>query len=249
MFNANYILLIENQINLQLQHDFVEYFKSHQMEMLVREKLKWRASLIDLFFDQLTAEEVTQFEVDQLAWKVFSKIDSEQAKAMLADDIDFFKRSMSVASSYTLCAFLLGYYNDEFLTELYNETFLNLIDLKSSLPKNAMKTQLEILRTQKSLMVEDKKILDEIYKLGSNRNVLIGERYDGSGLLEINKSEMTDLEIVFVALSEHYSFSNSSYNSIFKDIKNSNFKCDEKILGVLKKGIKVKEKISHVKSA
>lgn len=242
--NANHILLIENQINLQLQHDFVEYFKGHQAEMLIREKLQWRSKLMTLFSEELGSDEVSQFEVDELAWKVFSRVSYEQARKFLEEDINLFKRSMSVSSSYTLCAFMLGYYSDEFLAKLFTDTFLNLMDLNASVPLQTLKMKLEKIRTLESLQVEDKQILEDIYQLTNKRNVVLGERYDGSGVRQINKREMTDLELVLVALNDHYSYSDNSYKSIFYEIKNSLFKCDKKILNVLEKCMETKKIIA-----
>ncbi|MDD4973186.1 MAG: hypothetical protein PHY93_02495 [Bacteriovorax sp.] len=244
MFKANHVLLIEDQINLQLQHDFVEFFKGHHSEILVKEKLKWRRKLMNLFSEELGSDEASQFEVDQLAWSVFSKIDREQSRNYLEKDIDLFKRSMSMATGYTLCAFLLGYYHDDFLSQIFTETFLNLMDLKISVPLQTLKMQLEKIRTQENLQVEDQQILEDIYQLSNNRNLLLGERYNGSGAMQINKHEMTDLELVLVALNNHYSFSCGPHKSIFYEIKNSLFKCDEKILNVLRKSLETKKEIA-----
>lgn len=186
--NANHILLIENRINLQLQHDFIEYFKGHQSEVLVKEKLRWRFKLLTLFSEELGKEEVSQFEVDQLAWMVFSALSYEEARAFMEKDIELFKRSMSVATSYTLCAFLLGYYSDEFLSRIFTETFVNLMDIRMP-------------------------------------NFIPGSKW-----------EMTDLEGLLCALNDHYSSAGDNLHpSIFHEIKNSLFKCDERTLNVLKK--------------
>jgi hypothetical protein len=244
MFNANHLLLIEDQINLQLQHDFVELFKAHKSELLVKEKLQWRWKLMNMFSREFGSESATQFELDQVAWIVFSKVDHEEARKFLEKDIDLFKRSMSIATGYTLGAFLLGYYSDDFLSQIFTQKFLNLMELNTSLPLQTLKMRLEKIRTQESLQVEDKKIIEEVYHLKGKENLMLGERYNGSGVREINKHEMTDLELVLVALNDHYSFENASPKTIFYEIKNSLFKCDEKILNILKKRLEIKEEIA-----
>ena len=128
--------------------------------------------LLSLINNELSGDDFTQFEVDQLAWKVFSKIDREEAKRLLDKDIDLFKRSMSVASSYTLCAFILGYYSDEFLSKIFNETFLSNVDLKSTVSLNVLKNQLEKIRLQESLKNEDNELLKEIYLLDKNEKII-----------------------------------------------------------------------------
>ena len=235
--NANHTLLIEDQIDLMTQTSFVENFNRHKNEILVREKLEWRSKLLALFSKELGGEEVSQFELNQLGWKVFSKVDLDQARELMEEDIDFFQRSMSVSVSFTLCAFILGYYNDDFLSKLFTETFLSLMDLKTLGSTKNFKVQLEKMRFIESLQPEDNQVFADIFQLSTKRNVLLGERYDGSGFWKINKFEMTDLELVLVALNRHYSYVDGSHRSIFYEIKNSSFECDERVLNILRKCI------------
>ncbi|MDO9180882.1 MAG: hypothetical protein Q7U04_00670 [Bacteriovorax sp.] len=238
---ARHVLLIENQINMKIQNEFIENFQGHKSKLLIKEKLPWRSRLISLMSVDFVNEEVSQFEVDILVWKVFSTVTSEQSQKLLERDIGLFKRSMSVCSSYTLCAFLLGYYSDEFLSQLYTNTFLNLMDFQTTTPMPVVKEQLEKIRNQATLNDEYKKELIEIYKLEKMNQSFIGERYDGSGAWSINKYEMSDLELVLVALHNHYSYKDSSPQSIFHQIQKSFFKCDEKVLRLLQKCLKEKE--------
>lgn len=246
LINAKHSVLIEDQINQQLFHDFLEYFKSYKLEALVREKLNWRTRLKTLFFLELGGDDVTQFEIDQLAWKFFSKIDYAEGQKIIDTDIDLFKRSMSIASSYTLCAFLLGYYSDEFLSKLYNETLLDLMDLNISLPIGTIKEKLETIRKKESLEAEDNQTLDNILQLSCKKSLLLGERFDGSGFMKINKREMTDLELLLVAISRHYDYSNRDYKTIFNEIKNATFECEEKVLTMLKACIEIKKEAAVV---
>ncbi|MFA6236763.1 MAG: hypothetical protein WC635_05495 [Bacteriovorax sp.] len=235
LFKAEYELFIENQIDLQIQADFEEYFKRHRSEMLVREKLQWRIKLLGMFAGKMSSEVFTQFDLNQLTWKTFSTVNQQKAKTFLDQDIELFNRGMSIATSYTLCAFMLGYYSDEFLSKLFTDTFLNCVDIDQATPLHSLKIQLETIRTQESWTDEDKAVLDNVFHLGMKKDFLIGERFDGSGIKNVNKREMTDLEILLVALNENYSFSENTDRNIFYDIKNSSFKCDELVLSVLKK--------------
>ena len=239
LFKANQCLFIENQIDLKIDKNFVENFKKHQREILIKEKLRWRSKLMSLFSEEFSVDGVSQFDVDLLAWKVFFRLSHEESQKFLENDIELFKRSMSVATSYTLCAFLLGYYDDEFLSQIFTETFLNLMDLKASVLPQTAKMELEKIRLQESLQFEDREILEGIYPLINKKNTLLTEYYDGSGVKQINAHEMTDLELVFVALNNHYSYSGIPHQSIFGEIKNGLFKCDIKILNILKKYMKV----------
>lgn len=241
LFNANYELFIENQIDLQIQVDFEEYFKKHKAEMLVKEKQQWRNKLLALFGARMSSELFTQFDLNQLAWKTFSNVDQKKAKTFLEQDIELFNRAMSIAASYTLCAFILGYYSDEFLSKLFTETFLNCVDIDNIAPLHSLKIQLEAIRTQESWTEEDRAILSNVFHLETKKNFLIGERLDGSGVKNFNRYEMTDLEILLVALNENYSFNENTDRNIFYDIKNSTFKCDDSVLNRLKKCLAANE--------
>lgn len=248
LFNSKSILLIENQINFDLQDEFEKFFRNHQKQLLVHEKLQWRKKLISLFASQLASPDLSQNELNQMSWKIFSTIDREKLKGFLSDDIDLFKRSMSVATSYTLCAFVLGYYSETFLTDLFSDTFLSLMDLNKDIPRASIKSQLEKIRTANLLDDEDKEFLDNVYQLKQKKNFVVGERYDGLGVKEISKFEMTDLELLLVALNDHYTFTmaevGENERSIFFDIRNSFFKCDQKVLSTITRSLNVNNESS-----
>jgi hypothetical protein len=243
---AEHDLYIENQIDLQLQEDFSEYFKSYQAELLVQDKKPFRKKLLELFSSKLCREEITQFEINQMAWKFFSTVKRDQAKELLNQDIDLFKRSMSLATSYALCAFMLGYYNDSFLSKIYSEIFLNLMDLSKNIPMHSLKNKLESIRIKEDWQEEDRVMISNTYLIKQKNNFLLGERYDGSGVNQIKKEEMSDLEIVLVALNNHYSYLDNPKNNIFVDIKMSRLKCDESVLRRLKKYLEIESVKSTV---
>lgn len=247
--SANHTLLIENQNDLIIQSSFVEYFENHKKEMLIKEKIKWRSNIFTLFKNEFTSDEASQFELSQLGWKVFSKMNSSQAKKYMDVDKDLFQRSMNISTNYTLCALLLGYYDDAFLSTLFTETFLNLIDINHSGTIEDLKKQLETIRILEKLESKDITILDGVFSLSNKKNSLLGERLDGSGYWHINQREMTDLELVFVALNAHYSFFNLSNKTIFNDIEKSNFKCNERVLNTITNSINNVGKITKVEVA
>lgn len=237
LFKAQSELLIENQIDFQIQDDFREYFTNHQNALLVKEKNQWRNKLLGLFAERMSSAEVTQFELNQLAWKTFSKVEAKEAQRILEEDLELFRRGASIATSYTLIAFILGYYSDDFLSKLFTETFLSLMTIEKVAPLPSLKAQLEKIRTEDSWSKDEKVMLENVYHLGQKKNLLIGERFDGSGINSINKREMTDLEIVQVALNQHYSYLGIKDHTIFFDLKNASFSCDQKIVSVLQKSL------------
>lgn len=233
--DANHELFIEKQIDLELQEEFYRLFAQHKHELLITDKAQWRKSLRSFFTKRMCSDEISQLELNQLTWKVFSNVGREKAKQFLDQDIQLFNRAMSITTSYTLCAFMLGYYSDAFLSQLFNETFLSLVEIDREMPICSLKAKLEKIRTADSWQDEEKTLLSSVYHLTKKQNCLLGERFDGSGVLQVKKIEMTDLEIVMVALNEHYAYVETVEKNIFYEIKNSSFKCDQRILRVLQK--------------
>lgn len=249
LFRANHQLLVEDQIDLQIQTDFCEFFKNHSAELLVREKAQWRQRLRSLFSNRLSTKVVTQFDLNQLTWKAFSKVDQASAKGLLEVDIDLFNRGMSIATSYTLIAFMLGHYDDKFLKQIFTDTFLNLVDLNMIAPVYSLKAELEKINVMDTWHTEELNLLQSVYRLDQKPDFLLGERFDGSGIQKINKSEMTELEIVLIALDKHYGHSGVQATNIFYDIKNSLFKVDERILYSLQKFLEAEERTASLEQS
>lgn len=239
-------LSIENQIDSLIQEEFSSFFKSYQTYLLIKEKKPFRDNILNLFATKLCKENVSQLEINQMAWKIFSMINKEGSKKFFSDDLDFVNRSMSVATSLTFCVFMLGYYDDLFLSKLYTETFLKLMDLNESIPLHILKDKMEKVRINDNWQAEEESFLRDVYQFEYDEYFLIHERYDGSGINKIMKKEMSDLEMLLVALNEHYSYLNPPKNNIFWDIENSLLRCDVEILKQLKKCLKKKEHVVPV---
>ncbi|MGZ3787300.1 MAG: hypothetical protein ACXVLQ_02185 [Bacteriovorax sp.] len=235
---ANQNLIVSEQVDLHLQNEFIELFKAHEKELLVKEKNKWRLKLLSLFSGILSKEGLSQFELNMAAWRVFSKIERSEALIFLERDIDIFKRSVSIATSYALGAFLLGHYSDSFLQKIFNETFLGLVNLNPIVPVQKLKEDLERMRAESSFTEGDKSYLKS-FNQDKKQSLLFAEKYDGSGLQQINKNEMTDLELLLVALCSHYSFKDHDNKTIFNEIKKSQFNCEGKIAALLRRGLEI----------
>ncbi len=232
LFKADCALFIEDSIDYQLQYDFLEILESHAKEILVREKGQWRESIIELCSTKFSSPGFSQFEIDLCLWIAFSSLNSEETREFLEIDIDLFKRSLTIASNYTLCAFLLGYYDDAYLKKLFNETFINLMSIEKIDPLPTLKEKLENIRGTSALSSEDKNYLKKIYV---QKNMLLSERYDGTGVQSINKNEMTELELVLVALCNHYPYGKEIKRTLFCEINEDSFFCEKKTLKRLKR--------------
>lgn len=241
---SNSELLIDSQMDLEIQNEFLNCFEHHKAELLVKNKLPWRHTLYSQFRNFSDNSDLTQFEVTQLLWRVFSRVDSAKAQELLDEDLELFKRALNIASSYTICAFMLGYYHDEFLSKLFTDAFLNLMDLNSSVPAHLLKDQLETIRSKSAWEATDFAVIKNVYQLDKKQSLLLGERLDGTGINSINQFEMTDLEKLLIALNDHYAFSDHSGKNIFYEIQHSEFLCEPKVLNVLVKCLKKSEEVT-----
>ncbi|MBP9681668.1 MAG: hypothetical protein KBD76_09710 [Bacteriovorax sp.] len=241
---AESTLLIDHAVDMQLQNTVMALFKAHEEEILIKAKKEWREQLIILFGQSLSKESLTQFEVNQMAWAVFSLIDQDEAKKYFDLDIDLFTRSLNVASSYVFCAFLLGYYSDSFLKQLFTLTFKSLMQVEYVEGLLPLKEKLENCRRMNSLTESERQFLSHVYQ---DQKILLNERYDGSGVLKINKNEMIDLELVLVALCAHFSFAEKKdERTIFFEIKSLTFQCEERILHLLRRTLSMNDVITKV---
>lgn len=244
LVKAESTLLIDQAIDMQLQNTMTALFKAHEEELLIKAKKEWREQLIFLFGQTLSKENLTQFEVNQMAWAVFSLIDQVEAKKYFDLDIDLFTRSLDIASSLVFCAFIIGHYSDAFLKHIFTQTFKSLIQIEYSHALHPLKLKLEDYRIMDSLLEEQCHFLKKIYK---DQKMLLNERYDGSGVLKVKKNEMTDLELVLVALCRHYSFlGKKDERTIFFEIKNQTFQCEERIFNLLRRTLSMSDVITKV---
>jgi hypothetical protein len=235
LFLADCDLFLVDGIDFDLHDMMFSLYVKYSEELFMRDKIKFRDELIENLRLEFVEKPKTQFEFNQLAWKFFSKFTNEDKQIFIEKDSALFKRHLNVASSYTFCAFLLGYYEPAFLSNLFTMTLKNLMALGDTIHVMSLKEKIEYLRMQDSFNTEDFK--DSI-DLGSDDQIsktMICERYDGSGIKHINSREMSDLEIVLVALNRSYGFDETEHTNILNEIVSGEIKCVDRILKMLQR--------------
>ncbi len=221
---------VEDLIAAEFIDEIYIPFMSHRKELHIKDKLGWRNQLLMTFRKRLLAGENSQFELDQVMWKIFSRFSTDQSKSFLDKDIDLFKRSMAVASSLTLFAFILGHYHDEFLIQMYNQTFIDLFNVSEKETLISMKENLEYLRTKETLSKNQSVLLLKYYH---KKKFIFNERYDGSGTMKVSDAEMTDLEILLVAFNAHFSYRQDPNANILFQLRRGEFVCEPRIVKMI----------------
>lgn len=243
---AQQTLTIENLIDPDVRHEFEAVYEKYCSEVLMRDKIKWREQLIELLRVEFIEKEIEQFELNMLAWKFFSKFSTEEGFAFIERDSELFKRHLSVASSYAFCAFLLGYYESDFLSRLFSSTLESLMHLGESVNVMSLKEKLDYLSFQESFLPEDFEVMKEIASDDVLTKSVLFEKYDGSGIRNINSREMSDLEIVMVALNSSYGFKKCLDKNVLLAIDCGDFKCEGKTQRLLKRVLMKKERTADV---
>lgn len=241
LLNANSTLEIEDCIDLDFHDSMFSLYVKYSEELFMRDKIKWRDQLVANLRTEFIEQNKSQFELDHLAWKFFSKFTNEEAMKFIEVDEALFKRHLSVASSYAFSAFLLGYYESSFLSKLFTSTLKNLMELGASVHVMSLKEKIDYLRMQDTFNSEDLKDAEELGSVDLFSKTMLLERYDGSGLGQINSREMSDLEIVLVALNRKYGFDEVEHANILSEITAGELKCVARILKMLQRVLDKKE--------
>ena len=232
--NNEKLLLTEN-INFEIQKDFLSDYASFDRAILIREKITWREKFIGKFKDYFLDNEVEQLDLDMLAWSLFSSFNIKDSEDFLNQDCDIFRRHLSVASSYTFCAFFLGYYSSGFLSTLFTKTLKSLMSIGEETGARPLKVELDSFNKLETFSKID---LEEILQIENTSNLLYSgffERYDGTGISHVNIREMLDLEVVLIAINRQIGFIKNENLNFFKIIEKNEFKCDSKLTGLIRR--------------
>ncbi len=233
---------IVDEIDLHASEELKALYDKYSDEVLMRDKIVWREKFIAaLRREFIVKENVSQFELNHLAWRLFSDFEHAQGVAFIERDADLFRRHLSVASSYAFCAFLLGYYEPSFLNRLFSKTLQNLMDLGASARVLSLKEKLEYLRLQDSFTSEDYEYVKTIASDEILAKTVVFEKYDGSGPRSLNSREMSDLDIVFVAIGRMFGYTEESKTNVLHAIDKNEFNCQPRTLKMLQKILSVKE--------
>ena len=235
----NEVLLIDESEQSTIQNKFQEVFSQYKNKIQLRDKIKWRNDFNWLLNEYFYKTSNSQYDLDQIFWKIFSDIQINEARTYIDRDKDLFMRSISIASSYTLCAFLIGYYDEKFLRVLYNSALKNLLFIGRDQLVMTLKENLELLRVKTSVSHEDKEIIKSLIDSKDFSQSLFFEKFDGSGLMTLNMFEMSDLELILCSLNTYFSFSENKKINILAEIKNGKFNIEKRIIALIKKNFEM----------
>ena len=228
-------VIIQNDDETAVHAEFADVYRAFSEGEQIKHKLKHRNEFLGLLFKNYINSNRTQDDLNQLAWKLFSQLSREEARSYLNRDINFFKRGMSVASSYVFCAFLMGHYDTQFLNNLFTTTMRNLMQLGTEQLIGVLKNKLEIIRQQPHLSEGGHQFIKTISDKENFQQRFMLEKFDGSGVLGIKTEDMNDLELILSSLNYYFQWTvDYEGKNILAEIYDGRFKINAKVLSLIK---------------
>lgn len=199
-------VLLENPIDLDLQRRFEAMFEKYNSELLIKDKLVWREKIIHALRVDFIEKHRSQLDFDFMTWNIFSKIPLENGQKYIERDEKLFKRNLTITATYTWVAFLIGYYDTTFLSNLFSHAMTDSMNM--GLEENVMtlKDKLEYLRMIDYFDEKDFSEINELIPAESYKRLVLFERANGSGPLKLNIHELSDLELIIWSMHKEISF-------------------------------------------
>lgn len=236
---ANQVILIENEIDYESQKKMIEVFKKYESEVLISKKLEWRTAFNALLLKHYYNTSVLQFELNQLFWKLFSTMTREQAESFVNRDREYFLRAINIGTSYTVCAFLLGYYDEEFLKSIYNKVIFSQMEIGKNELVLRLKEKIEYIAGKVTLNDANKEYIKSIIQPRNIDQAIFFEKQNGSGLMNITVYEMSDLELILATLGQFYHFNDKDRKNILAEINEGVFGVNRVLLNLLKRNFEI----------
>lgn len=236
---ANQVILIEDAIDYESQKKMIEVFRHYEAEVLISKKLEWRTMFNALLLKHYYNTSASQFELNQLFWKLFSTITRDQAEMFLNRDREYFMRAINIGTSYSVCAFLLGYYDEEFLKSIYNKAILSQMEIGKNELVLRLKEKIEYIAQKITLNDANKEYIKSIIQPRNIDQAIFFEKQNGSGLMNITVYEMSDLELILATLGQFYHFNDKDRKNILAEINEGVFGINRVLLNLLKRNFEI----------
>jgi hypothetical protein len=236
LYKAGNNIEIRNSIDMNIIRDFEAIFNLYKNEPLLGNKTFYIKQILNLCVKFFIRNKAAQSELNQLCLIVFSTIKKEKLLSYVNKDFEFFIRAQNIASSYVLIAFILGYYDLEFLQNLFNNTINDFMSIRNQ--ANSSSDVINLFQDLIKTANPSKITFDSLSELKAKSNLnspMIFERLDGNGLNKIKPQNMNDLEIIFCTLCSHYGYKqNLQTKNIFDQIIDSEFLTKKSFIDAIK---------------
>lgn len=245
LFEGEQNLIITNEADSSFEESFMRLFERYKEALLVKEKLVIRKEIITMFV-KVANSHLNHFDFAMLGWRIFSKIEHELRRKLIKGDSDLFKRSVCVASSTCYLAFMVGYYDLDFLSKVFSSVLVKLTGITTDANRRDFKLFFEEVRHQEVLSEEDSEKMKHFLVGQDRRAAFFYEKANGSGMMGINAREMTDLDLIIIAMNKHYSYESFDMPNIFKQVLFTDIDIERHLMEIIKKEFKRAAEIAAI---
>lgn len=216
--NSKQKILIENEIDQNFILEFKELINAFNRELLMAEKLKYREKIFEFLVTNFIQKNCTQFEMNQIFWMCFSKIDNSEMQNFLNRDRDIFLRSMTVASGVVFMALVNGYYKLDYLKKIFTETLITFKELSLRFSVVELKEKLEKYRLDKTHLDIELLNFHSVILESDFSNLTMFEKW----MIELNDYysyfENYENNILAILWERKFSFENNTYDYFYKTL-------------------------------
>ena len=212
-------VLIEDEVDRTMLLHAKELFHAYEEEILMKKKIEYKNKIFQFLEENFIKNEKTQFEFNLIFWMTFSNVEFSDGAKFVEKDRDCFIRSLTIASNLTFMAMLLGYYEMNFLKNLFSKTindYFYLLDKNSGL---TLKDFCELFHENKI----EKEEMQKKFEL-DEKSLLLLQSKKGTQLT----NEYSDLERLFIELNESYDFRSLDEKNFLLKLKEKSINMESK---------------------
>lgn len=210
----------------KLKKQIIAWFKNSERELSLKSKLVYREKILKAFYEGYVVKGVSQFKIDTLGIELFSDFSLEEMMSFAKKDLSFFKRSLSLVSSFILLRYIVGHYNETELRLEFRKQLADLMSIEETCSLVKFRMNLE-----KSLMNESFEI-DES-RLSFNLSLLF-EKESQKGLKKYSTNELQLTSELMIISNQYLSFNSFKQKNILSAICNNDLQSTFKASNLIK---------------
>lgn len=210
----------------KLKKEIISWFRSSERELSLKSKLVYREKILKAFYDGYVVSGVSQFKLDTLGIELFSDFSLEEMMSFAKKDLSFFKRSLSLVSSFMLLRYIVGHYNETELRLEFRKQLVDLMNIEESCSLVKFRMNLE-----KSLMNEGFEIDEN--RLSFNLSLLF-EKESQKGLKKYSPNELQLTSELMIMSNQYLSFNSFKQKNILSAICNNDLQSTFKANNLIK---------------
>lgn len=208
------------------KNEIVAWFRNSELELSLKSKLIYREKILKALYEHYVLNSVSQFKLDRLALELFSDFSIDEMMSLAKKDLSFFKRSLSLISSFVFLRYIAGHYNESELRIEFRKKMSDLMSIEQNCSLVKFRMNLE-----KSLIDEGFEIDEKT--LSFNLSLLF-EKDAKKGLKKYSPNELQLTSELMIMSNQYLSFNSFKQKNILSAICNDDLKSTFKANNLIK---------------